>query len=81
MLNIDIDVLGDPKLRSDIILQMIKPYVRNKSITYDDFDKLFNFLSINEQYEVENILCLNGIKLMDANVEIADTNLNIIIMK
>lgn len=69
--------MGGPKLRNDIILQMIKPYVRNKSITYDDFDKLFNFLSINEQYEVENILCLNGIKLMDANVEIADTNLNI----
>ena len=50
-------------MNEEIILKMVKPYVRNKSITYFEFDNIFNFLSRKEQYEVANILDRNDISL------------------
>lgn len=54
---------GSKNLNEEIILKMVKPYVRNKSITYFEFDNIFNFLSRKEQYEVANILDRNDISL------------------
>lgn len=48
-----------------IILQMVSPYVKDSAITYDEFDSLFKFLSIKEQYQVTDVLFNNGINLVD----------------
>ncbi len=37
-------------MNEEIILSMVEPYVKDGSITYDEFDMLFYFLSKKEQY-------------------------------
>lgn len=50
----------------EIIMSMVKPYVKDGAITYDEFDQLFSFLSRKEQYEVCEVLNKKGINLVDA---------------
>lgn len=51
----------------EIIMSMVKPYVKDGAITYDEFDKLFSFLSRKEQYDVCELLNEKGISLVDAD--------------
>lgn len=51
----------------EIILRMVKPYINEKTITYNEFDCIFSFLSRKEQYVVVDILEKNGINLRDEN--------------
>lgn len=52
-------------MNEEIILSMSKPYVKDGSITYSEFDRIFSMLSIKEQYSVTDILFRNGINLVD----------------
>lgn len=52
----------------EIILSMVKSYVKDGAITYDEFDKIFSVLSRKEQYTVSEILFKNGISLVDERV-------------
>lgn len=49
----------------NIIMEMVKPYVKNDSITYHEFENLFSFVSLKEQYQITNILFANNISLED----------------
>ena len=53
-------------MNEEIILSMAEPYVKDKTITYDEFDQLFAMLSRKEQYKVSDILLYNGIELVDS---------------
>lgn len=44
---------------------MAQPYVENSSITYEQFDRIYDMLSLKEQYRVAEILYKNGINLLD----------------
>ena len=46
-----------------IILKMVVPYLKDSSVTYEEFDNLFEMLSRKEQYEVLDILAKNNIEL------------------
>lgn len=50
-----------------IIKNMVKPYLVNGQITYDDFENLFDMLSLKEQYGVLDVLYKNGIELVEGN--------------
>lgn len=54
-------------MNEEIILQMIKPYEKDNSITYDEFEGIFNILTIKEHYSVVELLFENGINLVDAH--------------
>lgn len=47
-----------------IILEMIENCLKEKTITYNEFDTIFSLLSRKEQYEVTDILYKNGITLV-----------------
>lgn len=53
----------------DIILGMVKPYIKDNTITYEQFDKLFSILSRKEQYAVCDLLMSNGINLVDEGID------------
>lgn len=55
-------------MNEEIILSMVSPYVKDGSITYDQFDGLFSILSIKEQYGVVEFLRAKGINLVDKQV-------------
>lgn len=55
-------------MNEEIILGMVKPYVKDSAITYDEFDQIFAILSRKEQYAVSEILYSNGIDLVDSHV-------------
>ncbi len=74
----DIVAKGGLDLREDIILQMVQPYVKDGAITYDEFDGVFDILSLKEQYAVTDVLYSNGINLIDKHIEISDLNLEAI---
>lgn len=50
-------------MNQEIIIKMVQPYLRNLSITYGEFDNIFNMLSLNEQYGVLEVLAQNHIEL------------------
>ena len=50
-------------MNEEVIMSMVGPYVKDGSITYDEFDMLFYFLSKREQYSVTNTLAAHGIEL------------------
>ena len=52
-------------MNEDLILSMAQPYVENSSITYEQFDSIYDMLSQKEQYTVSEILYRNGINLVD----------------
>lgn len=55
-------------MNKKIIIEMIRPYLENQSITYNKFDEIFSFLSKKEQYEVVNLLAQNSIFLRDEDI-------------
>lgn len=52
-------------MNEELILKLIKNKMVNNTLTYDDFENIFNILSHEEQYAVCNILNNNGIELVD----------------
>lgn len=56
-------------MNEEIILSMVKPYIKDSAITYDEFDRIFSILSLKEQYAVTEVLYKKGIELVDARVE------------
>lgn len=52
-------------MNEEMILQMVEPYVKDSALTYDQFDNLFLFLNLKEQYMVVDVLYQNGINLID----------------
>ena len=52
-------------MNTDIIISMAEPYVQDGCITYNQFSKIFDMLSIKEQYRAADILFENGIDLID----------------
>lgn len=56
-------------MNEEIILSMAKPYIKEGIITYDDFERLFSFLSLREQYAITDVLDKNGIILLDKHIE------------
>lgn len=56
-------------MNEDIILQMVEPYVKDGTITYNQFDFLFNILSLKEQYDVVELLYKKGIDLVDKQID------------
>lgn len=58
-------------MNEELILQMVQPYVKDSSITYDEFYNIFKFLSVKEQYKVTDILYNHGVNLVDEHSEIA----------
>ena len=56
-------------MNEEIVLGMVRPYVKDGAITYGEFDRIFSILSQKEQYTVTDILYKNGIDLIDAHVE------------
>lgn len=57
-------------MNEDLILSMAQPYVENGSITYEQFDNIYDMLSRREQYKVSEILYRNGITLVDREDQI-----------
>lgn len=57
-------------MNEDLILSMAQPYVENSSITYEQFDSIYDMLSLREQYTVSEILYRNGIHLIDREEQI-----------
>ena len=55
------------EMNEDIILRLVKPYVKDSAITYCEFNKLFSILSRKEQYTVCDILFNNVIDLVDSH--------------
>lgn len=51
-------------MNEHLILSMAEPYVKDSSITYDQFENIYSMLSLREKYDVTEILYNNGINLM-----------------
>ena len=50
-------------MNEEIIIKMVEPYLKESSLTYEEFDNLFEMLSLKEQYGVLDILEKNNISL------------------
>ena len=50
-------------MNEEIILKMVEPYIKEASITYEEFDNLFVMLSRKEQYSVLDLLEKNHIDI------------------
>lgn len=50
-------------MNEELIIKIVAPYIKNNSITYNEFEKLFSMLEKKEQYEVTDILFINNIEL------------------
>lgn len=50
-------------MNEEIILKMVELYLKDSSITYEEFDNLFEMLSLKEQYGVLDLLSKNNIEL------------------
>lgn len=61
-------------MNEKLILGMIRKYVQNGKLTYDDFEKVFDILSAKEQYAVIDILYKNSIELVDRIDAFGDYN-------
>lgn len=57
-------------LNVNYILQLVSHHVRNKQLTYDDFELTFSFLSQREKYKVVEVLAQNEIELVDEYPEV-----------
>lgn len=57
-------------MNEEIILKMVEPYVKDNSITYDQFENIFKILSKQEQYTVVEILYKKGVNLVDEQVNV-----------
>ena len=54
-------------MNEQLIIEMARPYVKDGSITYEEFDHIYEMLSLKEKYAVVEILYNNGIDLIDAD--------------
>lgn len=61
-------------MNEKLILGMVRKYVKNGQLTYDDFEKVFDILSTKEQYAVIDILHKNSIELVDRIDAFSDYN-------
>ena len=59
-------------MNEDLILSMARPYVKDASITYEQFESIYDMLSLKEQYTVTEILYRNGINLVDKDAYILE---------
>ena len=59
-------------MNEDLILSMARPYVKDASITYEQFEIIYDMLSLKEQYTVTEILYRNGINLVDKDAYILE---------
>ena len=59
-------------MNEDLILSMARPYVKDASITYEQFEIIDDMLSLKEQYTVTEILYRNGINLVDKDAYILE---------
>ena len=57
-----------------LIVEMAQPYVKDGSITYEEFDHIYEILSLKEKYAVVDILYNNGIDLIDADEQDEDAD-------
>ncbi len=57
-------------MNEQIIVRMAQPYVKNGSITYEEFDHIYEMLSLKEKYAVVEILYNNSIDLIDADDQV-----------
>ena len=56
-------------MNEEVIFSMVQPYIKNGTITYDEFDNIFSMLSRKEQYLITDILYRNKIELIDKSEE------------
>ena len=56
-------------MNEKIILEMVKPYLNNSKLTYDDFESIFKMLSKKEQYDVAEVLTKNDIELVEEYIQ------------
>ena len=54
-------------MNEQLIIDMARPYVKDGFITYEEFDHIYEMLSLKEKYAVVDILYNNGIDLIDAD--------------
>lgn len=54
-------------MNEQLIIEMARPYIKDGSITYEEFDHIYEVLSLKEKYAVVEILYNNGIDLIDAD--------------
>jgi RNA polymerase sigma factor, sigma-70 family len=54
-------------MNKQLIIDMARPYVKDGFITYEEFDHIYEMLSLKEKYAVVDILYNNGIDLIDAD--------------
>lgn len=51
-------------MNTELILKMVRPYLKNNQIAFKDFKHLFSFLSRQEQYLVVDVLIANNIEFI-----------------
>lgn len=56
-------------MNKQYVLDRIRPYLKNKSITEKEFDSLFSNLELRQQYKVINILIEEGIDIIYDEME------------
>lgn len=59
-------------MNKDVIIDMVTPFLHDGAITYSEFDRLFDVLSLREQYSVADFLYDNGINLIDDEFQYQD---------
>ena len=63
-------------MNKSIVLGMVEPYLKNKELTFKDFEQIFNMLSLQEQYSALEILYHNKIELVDKYSNTDQTNID-----
>lgn len=51
-------------MNTELILKLVRPYLKNNQIAFKDFKHLFSFLSRQEQYLVVDVLIANNIEFI-----------------
>ena len=61
-------------MNKQLVIDMARPYVKDGFFTYEEFDYIYEILSLKEQYAVVDILYNNGIDLIDADEQDEDAD-------
>ena len=61
-------------MNEQLIIDMARPYVKDGFITYEEFDHIYEMLSLKEKYAVVDILYNNGIDRIDADEQDEDAD-------
>ena len=51
-------------MNTELILKMVRPYLKNNQLSFKDFKHLFSFLSRQEQYLVVDVLIAQNIEFI-----------------